>query len=74
MPDHRIRLTDRDIELASSGAQALVWALLPRYPELAHEYGRLVSRLSCTKAGGQPKAVRQARKRALQEASIPCVR
>jgi hypothetical protein len=49
----------------------MVWALLPRYPDLAHEYGSLVSRLSYTKAGGQPKATRQARKRALQEAPIP---
>jgi hypothetical protein len=70
MADHRIRLTDRELELASTAAQSMVWALLPRYPDLAHDYGDLVSRLAHTKAGGQPAAVRAARKHFKTEAPI----
>jgi hypothetical protein len=70
MADHRIRLTDREVELHSSAAQAMVWALLPRYPELAHEYGLLTSRLAHIKAGGMPAATRKARKHFLEGAPI----
>jgi hypothetical protein len=41
-----------------------------RHTELAFEYQQLADRLAYTKAGGQPKAVRQARKRALQEPNV----
>jgi len=70
MADHRIRLTDRDLVLARSAANALSWALLPTDAEKSEQYKDLAQRLWYTKPGGQPKAVRQARKRALQEAPI----
>jgi len=70
MSDHRIRLTDREIKLARCAAIALCWAMLPKDEELSGEYRQLGDRLSCTKAGGQTKAVRQARKRSLQEPSV----
>lgn len=70
MSDHRIRLTDRDLVLARSAANAMSWAMLPADKGLSIEYGQLGDRLQYTKAGGQPKATRQARKRALQEAPI----
>jgi hypothetical protein len=70
MADHRIRLTDREVELHSSAAQSMVWALLPRYPDLAHEYGLLVSRLAHIKAGGMPAASRAARKHFKQEVPV----
>jgi len=70
MSDHRIRLTDRDLVLARSAAIAMCWAMLPKDQELSGEYQQLGDRLAHTKAGGQTKAVRQARKRALQEAPI----
>ena len=70
MSDHRIRLTDRDLVLARSAANALSWALLPMDKALSMEYGQLGVRLTDITAGGQTKAVRQARKRALQEAPI----
>ena len=62
MADHRIRLTDRELELALSAANAMSWALLPSNKYLAADYGRLVSRLAHTKAGGMPIATRDARK------------
>jgi hypothetical protein len=70
MPDHRIRLTDRDLVLARSAVKALCWAMLPMDKELSREYGQLGVRLTDITAGGQTKAVRQARKRALQEPNV----
>ena len=70
MADHRIRLTDRDLGLARSAAEALYWALYPGNPSLSAQYRSLADRLQHTKAGGQPKATRQARKRALQEPNV----
>jgi hypothetical protein len=70
MSDHRIRLTDRDLVLARSAALAMGWGMLPANKELSREYQQLGERLQHTKAGGQPKATRQARKRSLQEPSV----
>lgn len=70
MSDHRIRLTDRDIELARNAAAAMCQALAGRHSEVAFEYQQLADRLAYTEAGGQPKATRQARKRALQEPNV----
>ena len=70
MADHRIRLTDREVELARCAAWSMSWALLPTDFEKSEQYKDLAQRLWYTKPGGQPKAVRQARKRALQEAPI----
>ena len=70
MSDHRIRLTDREVELARCAAWATSWALLPTDFKKSEQYKYLALRLWSTKAGGQPKATRQARKRALQEAPI----
>jgi hypothetical protein len=70
MPDHRIRLTDRELALARSATQAMIWGLLPAYPELSHQYGLLADRLAHTKAGGYAgAATRAARKRFKLEAS-----
>lgn len=70
MSDHRIRLTDRDLVLARSAANALRWAMLPMDKSLSMEYGQLGVRLTDIKAGGQTKAVRKARKRVLQEPNV----
>jgi hypothetical protein len=69
MADHRIRLTDRELVLAKSSANAMCWAMLPRDQELSREYQRLYDRLNHTKAGGMPAATRRARKHFREEAS-----
>jgi hypothetical protein len=45
-------------------------ALAGRHSEVAFEYQQLADRLASTKAGGQPIAVRKARKRVLQEPNV----
>jgi hypothetical protein len=70
MSDHRIRLTDREVELARCAAWSMSWALMPTDFEKSEQYKDLAQRLAYTKAGGQPKATRQARKRSLQEPSV----
>jgi hypothetical protein len=70
MADHRIRLTDQEVELARCAAWSASWALLPTDQVRSDQYKRLACRLAYTQAGGQPKAVRQARKRALQEPNV----
>lgn len=70
MADHRIRLTDQDLKLARAAVTAMSWAMLPMDKDLSREYGLLGIRLTDITAGGQTKAVRQARKHALSEAPI----
>ena len=65
MADHRIRLTDRELELARSAAWSASWAMLPIEPVRGAEYRQLAERLEFTKAGGMPLAARDARKKAL---------
>jgi hypothetical protein len=67
MSDHRIRLTDRDIELARNAAAAMCQALAGRHSEVAFEYQQLADRLAYTEAGGQPIAVRKARRHFMAE-------
>lgn len=69
MTDHRIRLTDRELVLARSAAQAMCWAMLPGNIELSQEYRLLYERLQHIKAGGMPLATRKARKHFTAEAS-----
>jgi len=65
MADHRIRLTDRDLVLARSAANAMAWAVFPMDPDLSQEYWLLGERLQYFKAGGMPLVARDARKKAL---------
>jgi len=69
MADHRIRLTDREIELANAAAGAMMVALMPLSVEMAREYGSLTTRLTHVKPGGMPLSVRRARKHFRGEAS-----
>jgi hypothetical protein len=70
MADHRIRLTDRELALSRAAAEAMYWALYPGNPILSAQYRSLGDRLQHTKAGGQPVAVRAARKHFKTEAPI----
>lgn len=69
MADHRIRLTDRELTLARSAANAMGWAMLPRDQNLSQEYRLLAERLQYTKCGGMPAVTRAARKHFRTEAS-----
>jgi hypothetical protein len=69
MADHRIRLTDRELELARSSAWMASWALMPVNLFQAEQYKQLACRLEHTKAGGMPLATRKARKHFVTEAS-----
>lgn len=69
MADHRIRLTDRELELARSAAWSASWATLLIEPTRGAEYRQLAERLEHTKAGAMPAATRSARKHFKAEAS-----
>ena len=69
MADHRIRLTDRELELARCAAWAASWSLFPVDTFKAEQYKQLACRLEHTKAGGMPKVTRAARKHFKTEAS-----
>lgn len=69
MGDHRIHLTDREIELARAAAWMASWALFPVDMFKAEQYKQLACRLEHTKGGGMPLATRKARKHFTTEAS-----
>jgi hypothetical protein len=69
MADHRIRLTDQEVELARSAAWSASWALLPIDLVKSEQYKLLAHRLAHTKAGGMPADTRKARKHFTAEAS-----
>ena len=62
MADHRIRLTDRELELARSAAWMASWALMPVDLFKAEQYKQLACHLDYVKPGGAPLVTRKARK------------
>ena len=67
MADHRIRLTDRELELAKASAWMASWALMPVDQFKAEQYKQLACRLGSCKPGGMPLVTRKARKHFMTE-------